>query len=183
MLTVLTHLLHMFEKKLKMFLGLLPPFFTIKIFCLGLLPHFRTACPVSCYTSYTLSNSQLLSGFMAAGLSEKVLKWTGIWMSALMLSPAQLLESKTADTKRRQMHHQLPSSFSATGTRARVARVRAEYPDQLDYSGFWQSSFTNNLRLRGYCSKTTSVLVYCHVGKFAACSPVYTALVMSMLWL
>ena len=25
--------------------------------------------------------------------------------------------------------------FSATGTRARVARVRAEYPDQLDYSG------------------------------------------------
>ena len=26
-------------------------------------------------------------------------------------------------------------SNSATGTRARVARVRAEYPDQLDYSG------------------------------------------------
>ena len=26
---------------------------------------------------------------------------------------------------------------SATGTRARVARVRAEYPDQLDYSGCW----------------------------------------------
>ena len=26
---------------------------------------------------------------------------------------------------------------SATGTRARVARVRAEYPSQLDYSGFW----------------------------------------------
>ena len=26
---------------------------------------------------------------------------------------------------------------SATGTRTRVARVRAEYPDQLDYSGSW----------------------------------------------
>ena len=26
---------------------------------------------------------------------------------------------------------------SATGTRTRVARVRAEYPNQLDYSGFW----------------------------------------------
>ena len=25
---------------------------------------------------------------------------------------------------------------SATGTRTRVARVRAEYPNQLDYSGF-----------------------------------------------
>ena len=27
--------------------------------------------------------------------------------------------------------------YSATGTRARVARVRAEYPNQLDYSGCW----------------------------------------------
>ena len=26
---------------------------------------------------------------------------------------------------------------SATGTQTRDARVRAEYPDQLDYSGFW----------------------------------------------
>ena len=26
---------------------------------------------------------------------------------------------------------------SATGTRTRVARVRAEYPSQLDYSGCW----------------------------------------------
>ena len=29
---------------------------------------------------------------------------------------------------------------SATGTRARVARVRAEYPNQLDYSGYGRSS-------------------------------------------
>ena len=26
-------------------------------------------------------------------------------------------------------------TYSATGTRTRVARVRAEYPNQLDYSG------------------------------------------------
>ena len=31
---------------------------------------------------------------------------------------------------------------SATGTRTRVARVRAEYPNQLDYSGFWQTEQT-----------------------------------------
>ena len=29
---------------------------------------------------------------------------------------------------------------SATGTRTRVTRVRAEYPSQLDYSGFWKAS-------------------------------------------
>ena len=28
--------------------------------------------------------------------------------------------------------------YSATGTRTRVARVRAEYPNQLDYSGVVQ---------------------------------------------
>ena len=32
-------------------------------------------------------------------------------------------------------------SYSATGTRTRVARVRAEYPNQLDYSGFCESFF------------------------------------------
>ena len=30
---------------------------------------------------------------------------------------------------------QLPAANSATGTRTRVTRVRAEYPNQLDYSG------------------------------------------------
>ena len=29
----------------------------------------------------------------------------------------------------------LPIKVSATGTRTQVARVRAEYPNQLDYSG------------------------------------------------
>ena len=35
--------------------------------------------------------------------------------------------------------HYCGGNNSATGTRARVARVRAEYPGQLDSSGFWQS--------------------------------------------
>ena len=33
-------------------------------------------------------------------------------------------------------HKSNRSQDSATGTRTRVARVRAEYPNQLDYSGF-----------------------------------------------
>ena len=32
-------------------------------------------------------------------------------------------------------HSSVCANNSATGTRARVARVRAEYPGQLDYSG------------------------------------------------
>ena len=49
-----------------------------------------------------------------------------------------------------QVHVQVPSvprmrssilgQNSATGTRTRVARVRAEYPNQLDYSGFWHTT-------------------------------------------
>ena len=35
---------------------------------------------------------------------------------------------------RAEQLHSLGEAVSATGTRARVARVRAEYPDQLDYS-------------------------------------------------
>ena len=46
-----------------------------------------------------------------------------------------------------------PSASSATGTRARVARVRAEYPGQLDYSGCWLTqsatrSQTNSSKIR-----------------------------------
>ena len=33
------------------------------------------------------------------------------------------------------MQLQVPQQNSTTGTRTRVARVRAEYPNQLDYSG------------------------------------------------
>ena len=39
-----------------------------------------------------------------------------------------------------------PSKNSATGTRTRVARVRAEYPNQLDYSGLCSFSLLNCLR-------------------------------------
>ena len=38
---------------------------------------------------------------------------------------------------RAQCLHIQAIDASATGTRARVARVRAEYPSQLDYSGCW----------------------------------------------
>ena len=34
--------------------------------------------------------------------------------------------------------HAHARKHSATGTRARVARVRPEYPNQLDYSGWWR---------------------------------------------
>ena len=36
--------------------------------------------------------------------------------------------------------HYCGGMSSATGTRARVARVRAEYPGQLDYSGCWNQN-------------------------------------------
>ena len=41
---------------------------------------------------------------------------------------------------------------SATGTRTRVARVRAEYPNQLDYSGFV------------WCSKKCQIRFYAHAA-------------------
>jgi hypothetical protein len=37
------------------------------------------------------------------------------------------------------LHRSLAVPNSATGTRTRVARVRAEYPNQLDYSGSCQA--------------------------------------------
>ena len=39
-------------------------------------------------------------------------------------------------------------SYSATGTRTRVARVRAEYPNQLDYSGVVNKIGNNTLQIR-----------------------------------
>ena len=44
------------------------------------------------------------------------------------------LEAEGRRSSRRRQQH------SATRTRARVARVRAEYPNQLDYSGFVPAS-------------------------------------------
>ena len=49
-------------------------------------------------------------------------------------------ERRTATFEERKnavptLHHLLAMPNSATGTRTRVARVRAEYPNQLDYSG------------------------------------------------
>ena len=42
--------------------------------------------------------------------------------------------AKTSDLTS-QLIHKNKIKTSATGTRTRVARVRAEYPNQLDYSG------------------------------------------------
>ena len=50
------------------------------------------------------------------------------------------------------------STSSATGTRARVARVRAEYPSQLDYSGFWMAAAAS---LKSHECAATWNLAYC----------------------
>ena len=42
---------------------------------------------------------------------------------------------------------------SATGTRTRVARVRAEYPNQLDYSGCGKQRFQKNMHLSSVAAK------------------------------
>ena len=47
---------------------------------------------------------------------------------------------KTQDADFRPMPTTPPGwgkNYSATGSGTRVARVRAEYPNQLDYSGWW----------------------------------------------
>ena len=47
--------------------------------------------------------------------------------------------------------------YSATGTRTRVARVRAEYPNQLDYSGLVDV----NLSSHGRDQKRVKVRLHC----------------------
>ena len=50
----------------------------------------------------------------------------------------------------------LATRISATGTRTRVARVRAEYPNQLDYSGLMIHENTFNIQcLLKYCALST----------------------------
>ena len=46
-------------------------------------------------------------------------------------------------------HHVQEQRSSATGTRTRVARVRAEYPSQLDYSGSCKLKRLANAHGRG----------------------------------
>lgn len=52
----------------------------------------------------------------------------------------------------------LEEKYSATGTRARVARVRAEYPNQLDYSGFCAGHETAFKNSTGCCLKAVGPL-------------------------
>ena len=55
-------------------------------------------------------------------------------------------------------HSSARASNSATGTRARVARVRAKYPSQLDYSGFWMAAAAS---LNSHERAATWNLAYC----------------------
>ena len=52
-------------------------------------------------------------------------------------------------------------NFSSTGTRTRVSWVKAKYPNQLDYRGYWtkQDSNTNGTTL---CTNTVLVCVLYH---------------------
>ena len=100
----------------------------------------RTACPVSYCTCYTHSIFQLLSGCMAAGLSVSCHDGQESGCQLCCHHQCNCLSEYCRHNKGRHTSQQLPLKSSATGTRARVARVRAEYPDQLDYSGCWHSS-------------------------------------------
>ncbi len=61
--------------------------------------------------------------------------------------------------------------YSATGTRARVARVRAEYPNQLDYSGFWEMLHQNAI-LMGFSDShvSPSSQAFTHMRRRARCA-------------
>ena len=66
--------------------------------------------------------------------------------------PKKEKRKKTKTQDRNNAVSALPHAFSvpnnsATGTRTRVARVRAEYPNQLDYSGVADAS--HRLYIRG----------------------------------
>ena len=65
-----------------------------------------------------------VNGFAESSVHARVQAW---WLNAATEGAAHF-----ADTFALLL---LPQQNSATGTRTRVARVRAEYPNQLDYSG------------------------------------------------
>ena len=65
-----------------------------------------------------------VNGFAESSVHARVQAW---WLNAAIERAAHF-----ADTLALLL---LPQQNSATGTRTRVARVRAEYPNQLDYSG------------------------------------------------
>ena len=64
----------------------------------------------------------------ANGFAEHSVQLRGWWLDAMIERSAHL-----PDTLALLLPG--PQQNSATGTRTRVARVRAEYPNQLDYSG------------------------------------------------
>ena len=72
-----------------------------------------------------ISERARVNGFAEPFVHTRVQGW---WLNAAIERAAHF-----ADTLALLL---LPQQNSATGTRNRVARVRAEYPNQLDYSGF-----------------------------------------------
>ena len=97
--------------------------------------------------------------------TEAIQKATGFAMiQAIGGQRAFSLPSQAA-----QVHVQVPSvptmrssilgQNSATGTRTRVARVRAEYPNQLDYSGFWHKAVAVSGRGGGERSESHRMLL------------------------
>ena len=65
------------------------------------------------------------NGFAENSVHARVLAW---WLNAAIERAAHFAHTFA-------LLLLLPQQNSATGTRTRVARVRAEYPNQLDYSG------------------------------------------------
>ena len=76
----------------------------------------------------------------------------------------------------RQLHQELKTqaSNSATGTRAQVARVRAEYPNQLDCSGADMKSPTDLIMPAKHISHTadkwspvrSNTIIYLHTRTY-----------------
>ena len=64
----------------------------------------------------------------ANGFAEHSVQLRGWWLDAMIERSAHVPDILA-------LLLPVPQQNSATGTRTRVARVRAEYPNQLDYSG------------------------------------------------
>ena len=138
-------------------------FFTIHTHVLGLYPYSCTAFPVPQHTYYTHSKFNFFLGSWLVGPILHMYRG-GLWPYCDSGSMAQVCKldsssaagavqgrtawghskraagkasSSTGFCPKHLDHFQAATAkTSATGTRARVARMRAEYPNQLDYSGF-----------------------------------------------
>ena len=100
--------------------------------------------PVGLMRNLRFENKNLLAGQPSDGRAERARPIAGnLWP----FEPCGhvLRETKTK-TQNKSTGLSKRTSTSATGTRARVARVRAEYPSQLDYSGICVSEKKRHAR-------------------------------------